>query len=286
MPISRALCASVLASLIATACGGREPVEPPVATPTVTLDHQRVPIGSPLTISYRFQVAADARFDKDYTVFVHVLDADGQSLWGDDHQPPTPTTAWKAGETIEYSRTVFVPNYPYIGPAAIRIGLYDPATGRRLTLDAPEGMRQEYQVATFELQPQSENIFLIYKDGWHPGEVARDNPAIDWQWTTNRATLSFRNPKKAGRLLLEYAARPDLVSPPQQVTLRIGDAVIASFAAEARDARLLTFPISAEQFGSDDVCELVIEVDRTFAPGGGDTRDLGIQVFHVFVDVR
>jgi hypothetical protein len=44
--------------------------------------------------------------------------------------------------------------------------------------------------------------------------------------------------------------------------------------------------VTAAQFGTGDVAELIIEVDRTFTPGGGDTRELGIQVFHTFVDAK
>lgn len=286
MSISRVLAAGLAASLLVAGCGGAEPEEPPVATPTVTLDHQLVPIGSPLKVTYRFAVADAARFDRNYKVFVHVLDSEGQGLWGDDHEPPTPTSEWKPGQTVEYTRTVFVPNYPYIGPASIRVGLYEPDSGQRLTLAGVEGMRKEYEVATLELQPQSENIFLIFKDGWFQGEVAKDNPAVEWQWTTGRATLSFRNPRQDSTLFLEYAARPDRFSSPQQVTLRIGETTIGSFAAEAKAPTLLTFPVTAAQFGTADVSEIVIEVDQTFAPGDGDVRELGIQVYHVFVDAR
>ena len=49
---------------------------------------------------------------------------------------------------------------------------------------------------------------------------------------------------------------------------------------------LLTFPVTAAQLGSADVTELVIDVDRTFTPGGSDTRELGIQVFHAFIDAK
>ena len=40
------------------------------------------------------------------------------------------------------------------------------------------------------------------------------------------------------------------------------------------------------QLGSGDVAELVIDVDRTFTPGGSDTRELGIQIFHTFIDPK
>ena len=129
-------------------------------------------------------------------MFVHVLDPTGEQLWTDDHPPVPGTSTWKPGQTIEYTRTVFVPNYPYIGEAVMRIGLYNPASGKRLTLSAQEASRKEYVVSKFQLLPQSENIFLIYKDGWHPAEVAADNAASEWQWTKKTATISFRNPKK------------------------------------------------------------------------------------------
>jgi hypothetical protein len=34
------------------------------------------------------------------------------------------------------------------------------------------------------------------------------------------------------------------------------------------------------------MAELVINVDRTFSPGGGDNRELGIRVFHAFVEPK
>src|SRR5690349_14010566 len=80
-----------------TACRSKQPAAPPVATPTVTLNHERVPLGSPLEITYKFVVANDAKFAEDYRVFVHVVDADEELMWTDDHNPPTPTTQWKPG---------------------------------------------------------------------------------------------------------------------------------------------------------------------------------------------
>ena len=104
----------------------------------------------------------------------------------------------------------------------MRIGLYNRRPGKRLTLSAPEASRKEYVVSKFQLLPQSENIFLIYKDGWHPAEVAADNAASEWQWTKKTATISFRNPKKDLTFYLEWDARTDLFTPPQQVTITMG----------------------------------------------------------------
>ena len=282
---------AVSAVALSVSCRNKGSNEPPVATPSLTLSKDKVPIGSPVKLTYKFTVSNDpqavsALNAANQWVFVHVLDPTGEQLWTDDHLPPTPTTAWKPGQTIEYTRTVFVPNYPYIGEAAVRLGIYNQQTGNRLTLGAQEVSRKEYLVAKFQLQPQSENIFLIYKDGWHPIEVASDNAASEWQWTKKTATISFKNPKRDSTFYLEYDARTDLFSPPQQVTVKIGDQTVATFAADSRDRKLLTFPLTAAQLGSGDMTELVLDVDKTFGPGGGDERQLGIRVFHAFIEPK
>jgi hypothetical protein len=285
--VSLFTCAALVAVLAASiSCGRKSDNEPPVATPSLTLNHDKVPIGSPVKLTYKFVVAPDAKFNTDYWVFVHVLDPTGELLWTEDHLPAPPTSAWKPGQTVEYTRTVFVPNYPYIGEASIRLGLYDRATTNRLTLNAQQVSRKEYLVSKFQLQPQSENIFLIYKDGWHPAEVATDNAASEWQWTKKTATISFKNPKKDSTFYLEFDARTDLFTPPQQITIRIGSGTIATFAADNRERKLYTFPITAAQLGSGDMTETVLDVDRIFSPGNGDIRELGIRVFHAFVEPK
>jgi len=85
---------------------------------------------------------------------------------------------------------------------------------------------------------------------------------------------------------IEYAGRVDKFTSPQEVTVRIGDQSIGSFTATSKDKTLVTLPVTAAQFGSGDVAELVLDVDRTFVPGGSDTRELGIQVFHTFVEPK
>jgi hypothetical protein len=279
------LCAFLLFGITTlSSCRGKRDEAPPVASVSVAMSRDRVAIGSPVRFTYRFDVAQGAKIDADYRVFVHVLDPDGERLWDDDHLPGVPTSKWAPGQHVEYTRTVFVPNYPYIGEARVRVGLYQDE--KRLPLAGNDVSRREYEVARFQLLPQSENIFLIYKDGWHPAEVAADNPASEWQWTQKAGTISFRNPKKDATLYLEYDARTDLFNPAQQVTVRMGGQPIGTFVAASRERALVTFPITAAQFGTGDMSELVIEVDKTFKPGGGDPRELGIRVFHAFVEPK
>ncbi len=271
------------------ACRRKAPEEPPVATPTLSIHRDKVAIGSPVKLTYKFTVAQNAPEiikGTDFWVFAHVLDPTGEQLWTDDHAPAQPTSTWKAGQTVEYTRTVFVPNYPYIGEAVVRLGLYDRSTGRRLAMTGTEDGRHEYVVSKFQLLPQSENVFLIYKEGWHTAEVAPDNATLEWQWTRKAATISFRNPRKDSLFYLEWDARTDLFTPPQQVTVTLNGAPVGVFPADSRDRKLVTFTISAAQFGESEMSELALTVDRTFSPGGGDTRELGLRVFHAFIEPR
>ncbi len=280
------LAAVLLALTFVGGCRGKEDNEPAVATPSLSLSRDRVPIGSAVTLTYKFVVAPNATFDKDYYVFVHILDPEGEQMWTEDHLPPVPTSAWKPGQTVEYKRTVFVPNYPFIGEAAVRLGLYDPPSGKRLALSGQDVRRHEYLVTKFQILPSSENIYLIPKDGWHPAEVDAKNPASEWQWTKKTATFSFRNPKKDATLYLQYDARPDLFTPPQHVTIKVAGQAVGEFPADAKLPTLKIFPVTAAQLGSSDMSEIVIDVDKTFSPGGGDSRELGIRVFHTYLEPK
>jgi hypothetical protein len=280
------LAACAVAGLGSFACGGGEPKEPPVATPSLKIGKDRVAIQSPVKLTYKFEVLPDAKFDTDYWVFVHVLDQDGEQLWTDDHLPSVPTSQWKPGQTVEYTRTVFVPNYPYIGEATVRLGLYSPQSGKRLALNAEDASRREYTVGKFQLLPLSENVFIIRQDGWHQPEVAPENAATEWAWTKKTATISFRNFKKDANFYLDYDARPDLTGTPQQVTVRVGDEVLSTFTADKKERALKILPISAAQLGAEEISRISIEVDRTFVPGSGDTRELGLRVFQNFVEPK
>ena len=136
-----------------------------------------MPIDSAVTLTYKFVVAPNASFDKDYWVFVHVLDPEGEQMWTDDHLPPTPTSKWKAGETVEYKRTIFVPNYPYIGEAKVRLGMYDPPSGKRLVLNAPEASRREYIVAKVQILRLVREHLRDVQGRLAPGGKRRQEPA-------------------------------------------------------------------------------------------------------------
>jgi hypothetical protein len=274
------------------ACRRKPKEEPPVATPSFSISQTRVPLGSPVEVTYKFTVAQTLpKINENYRVFVHFLDSDRERMWTDDHDLPVPTTQWKPGQVIEYTKTMFVPVYPYIGPTTVLMGLYSQASNSRLPLAGTDNGQRAYTVGKIELLAQTENIFVMFKDGWHPAETPPDNAAVEWQWTKKEATLSVRNPKKDVIFYL-HLDQPGVFAEPQKVTVTLGDQPIDSFTIQPKEELIRKPAITAAQLGTADVVDLKIAVDKTYVPAvitngaSRDPRELGVRVFHAYVQPK
>jgi hypothetical protein len=290
--VSRLRTAAVLATLAVTlaACGKAEDTTPPVGALEVSLSRQKVALGSPVEVTYKFTAAANAPNLGARRVFVHFLDADDELMWTDDHEPPTPTTEWKPGQAVEYKRTMFVPSYPYVGAAKVVAGIYSPGSNDRLKLSNEDRGDRSYKVVDFELLPQTENIFVIFKDGWHPAEVVAEGAGrTEWQWTKKEATLAFRNPKRDVVLYLQVDNPATGPNAAQQLTITLGDQPLTTVPLSATEAPVRTYTITAAQLGAGDMVEMKFLADKTFVPAldpamkSGDPRELGVRVFHAFI---
>ncbi len=291
---SFALSIIVAASLVSAsaACRKKEAPAPPVATPSMSLNHDKAPLGSPIDVTYRFVVANDAHFDQDLRVMVHVVDSDEEMMFNFDHQPPTPTTQWKPGQTIEYTRTEFIPVYPYVGEASIQVGLYSTSTQKRVALAGEDAGQKAYKVARLQLQPQTENVYTVFKEGWHPAEQAEHNATVEWQWTKKNATLVFKNPKKDVTFYFDLDNPGSVFKDAQHVQVLLGGQAVDDFTLPPAQPVLRKIPIKAAQLGTDDMVELHIAVDKSFVPSllpasnSRDPRELGVRVFHAYIDAR
>ncbi len=277
-----------LAALLLTAGCGNGTAGPQVATVNMRLDRMSVPIGGPIEMTLRFGASPDlAPMTDDYMVFVHVLDNNGEPIWNDDHQPPTPTSEWEPGQTIEYSRRVMVPLYPYIGEGDVAVGLYLPSTGERLALAGEHIGQNAYRVASLTFTPQHESSFLVYEEGWHGVEVQADNETF-WRWTDGQGVVSFQNPRGDARVMLEVAGQPNVFETPQQFSLRIGEQVLEELSLETSEPVEIDRTVTAAELGSDDVVRMELVVDQTFVPAelgsGEDSRELGVRVLSVYVE--
>lgn len=282
---------AIVSLFVVGACRRSQKPEPAVATPTVVFSTQKVPLGSPVDITYTFTVAPDAPpLTETYRVFVGFVDPDGQLMWTDDHNPPVPTTQWKANQIVTYTRTMFVPVYPYVGEARVNMGLYSTQTQKRVSLNGKDAGMRSYEVARLQLQPQTDSVFVSFKSGWHPAEVAEHNSLVSWQWTKKNAVLEFKNPKKDSTLYLETDNPGNVFSEPQKVQLVVGGKVIQEFTVQPKEQPVLRkIPITAAQLGGDDLVDLEVNIDKTFVPAllnvssGRDQRELGVRVFHAYL---
>ncbi len=293
MNITKTAVVLAVAAASMASCRRKEAPAPPLATPSVTLSHDRVPLGSPVDITYRFEVASDAPpFTEDYRVFVGVVDPDEELMWTDDHDPEIPTKTWKPGQKLEYTRTVFVPVTPYVGDTSIHMGLYSATTKKRLPLSGQDAGQRAYKVGKLQLLPQTENVFTVYKEGWHGPETALDNASVEWQWTKKTGTLAFRNPKKDSIFYLDID-NPSMTFPDgQHVQVSLGDQLVSDFTLPPAKRSLHKILLSTAQLGVEDIAELRIGVDKTFVPAlvpgsnNKDPRDLGVRVFHAFIEPK
>jgi hypothetical protein len=275
-----------------TGCSRSQVAESPVATPTVSLARNDAAVGMPLEMNYRFVVAPGApAFTDDYWVFVHFLDADGEMMWTDDHQPVVPTRQWKPGQAIEYPRTTFVPKFPYVGATRVEVGLFSPKTGARLPMTGTTKGQHSYEVATFNLRLQTDNLYVVFKDGWHETEVD-ESSGTEWQWSKKSATLAFRNPTRDVVFYFQCDQPVHGLGEQQRVELRIASTVIDSFVLAPGQRELRKVPIGKAQLGDAETVEVEVAVDKTFVPANmtqlknTDPRELGIRVFRAYVQPK
>jgi len=79
--------------------------------------------------------SAEQQPAKNYTVFVHVVDRDGQMVGQWDQQPAAgkaPTSGWEPGIVVTDEYRVRIQAGAGNGPYQVYVGMYDPATGTRL----------------------------------------------------------------------------------------------------------------------------------------------------------
>jgi hypothetical protein len=91
--------------------------------------------GEALTLSLYWQ--ANAPTSLPYTVFTHLITADGFTVTGQDNPPvwgSYPTTDWSPSERITDKYTLTVPVETVPGDYRVRVGWYDPATLERVKL--------------------------------------------------------------------------------------------------------------------------------------------------------
>jgi hypothetical protein len=268
--------------MLAGACGRRQPAEIHAISPAFETNRPRAPLGSFIEVTYTWNVAPTAKkLDKDYRAFVQFLDSQKVMLFGDDHVPAPPPVEWEPGKSYSYKRTVFVPIYPYVGDVQVVMGLY---SGRdRLALQGEDLGLQAYKVADMEFLPQTENIFLVYKEGWHNPESSPENPSLERTWTKKDALVSFKNPKQDIIVYLEADTNFKAFTEPPVLTVSVGEDVGLEIPIENSEVFLKRIRFKAEDLGDGDWVDLRLSMNQSFVPKelglNQDERELGLLVY-------
>ena len=286
-----ALVAALGAMLWLPACSRRKAAEVNPIIPSIKVNRVKVPLGSALEITYTWTVEPGAKkLGQDYRALVHFIDSHDVMLFEDDHAPVPPTSTWEPGKTYTYTRTRFVPVYPYVGNVEVRMGLYPhPGRGERPALKGEDRGFREYQVAKLELLPQTENVFLVYKEGWHNPETHPDNPSVERNWTKKDALVSFKNPKKDVVVYLEGDTCVKCFPTPPELTVTIGNNVGLRFPIDGPQVYLKKIHVKAADLGTDEWVDLRLSMSESFVPKNlnpplnNDERELGLNVYHLYV---
>jgi hypothetical protein len=283
--------AAALGILLLPACSRRKPAEVNPIIPSIKVNRVKVPLGSALEITYTWTLEPGAKkLDQDYRALVHFVDSHDVMLFEDDHFPIPPTKTWEPGKTYTYARTRFVPVYPYVGDVEVRMGLYPyPGRGERPALKGEDRGFREYKVATLELLPQTENVFLVYKEGWHNPETHPENPSVERNWTKKEALVSFKNPKKDVIVYLEGDTCVKCFPTTPELTVTIGNDVGLRFPIEGPQVYLKKIHVKATDLGNDEWVDLRLSMNQSFVPKNlnpplnNDERELGFDVYHLYV---
>ena len=286
-----ALAAGLAAVLLLPACSRRKPAEVNPIVPSIAFNRVKAPLGSALEITYTWTLEPGAKkLDQNYWALVHFLDNHEVMLFSDDHQPEPPPSTWEPGKTYSYTRTRFVPVYPYVGEVEVRMGLTPPSgRGERLALKGDDAGLREYRVAKLELLPQTENIFLVYKEGWHNPETHPENPSVERTWTKKEALVSFKNPRKDVIVYLEGDTCVKCFPETPRLTMSVGNNVGITFPIEGPQVYLEKVRVKAADLGDEEWTDLRLSMNRSFVPKdldpplNSDDRELGFNVYHLYV---
>jgi hypothetical protein len=273
------------------ACSRRKSAEINPIVPSFKVNRSRAPLGSAIEVTCTWTVEAGAsKIPPGYRALLHFLDSHKVVLFTDDHAPiPAPET-WEPGKTYSYTRTVFIPIYPYVGEVDVAMGLY-PSVGRgeRIALKGEDLGLRAYKVARMEFLPQTENIFPVYKEGWHNPEAHPENPSVERTWTKKEALMSFKNPKRDVIVYLQADTCVKCFKATPVLTVSVNNKVGLTMPIEDPNIFLKKIKVKAGDLGTEEWVDLRLSMNDSFVPKeltpplNNDDRELGLLVYHLYV---
>jgi hypothetical protein len=169
----------------------------------VTLN-RTAPLGSPIEMTFKFAVAPDAHFAEDVRVMVHVVDTDEQMIFARSQPLGRFHDSMEARSDDRYTRTEFVPVYPYVGDASVQVGLLDGSiSAYRL---AARGRAAGLPRRAFAAAADRQRLHGVQRR-LAPGRSGDQSSRVEWQWTKKTATMAFKNPKRDSTFYIDVTIR-------------------------------------------------------------------------------
>lgn len=282
--------ALVVAAAVIAGCGEELPerrmeVEPALELPDSLAPGQPVDIGYVWTPGAEFQPPAD-----DYKVFLHVVDPDGNIIEQDDHYPPVPTSQWTSGEPVTYSRWLYPTSQAEVDYLDFYVGIYDDDGQVGVRWDGAWENRPE--VRRVDIREDDSRGIPVYVEGFHENEVDAEHPSIRWTWMQRRGVVAFGNPRGPAILHLRgHSPVDETGGKPQTVRILVDGEELTTLEISDSTPWLERIEVPAEAVGSGDWVEVTLEVDSFFVPAhvdpaSADTRELGLQIFGLYLAPR
>ena len=252
--------------------------------PRTITDFLYVKMNYEFTFSDKFKELSD-----DYTVFVHFWrPKNKEMLMGDDHTPAKKFSQWKTGDSVRYSRRIFIPRFidefdiGFEGyeEVILTIGLYKPEVKESKII-----LHQE----TLNIHPESLNApEIVYSKGWYQPETdlkIKNRNKSTWRWTAKKAVCIIENPKKESLLEIRGGVDKSKLQD-QKIIFKINNKILEEFIPEAGEFSK-KYIVAPGILGNKDEFKLTVESDKTFIPsalnpGFKDVRELGVQVFFLY----
>jgi len=272
---------ATLVGAIASVVPAAARAEAPLVEPTFVAVPARAALGSAVEVTYTWTTAAAFKAPgRGYRAVLQVRDDHDALLFSDDHAPQPAPETWRPDRTYTYRRTFFVPVYPYIGPASVFLDLLPPADDAT----GVQAVTARFKVATLELLPQVENIFVVYKDGWHTPEITPGRPDLERTWTKREAVATFKNPRKDLVIYLEADTDAKAFARPPVLTLTVGQRRVATIPIKDSHLFLEKVNVGTAVLGDAEWVDLHISMNGSFTrPGEPEPRELGLRVSHLYV---
>lgn len=280
----------IIALMLLTSCNknsGNKGIELEMKLlPDTITDLLYVKMNYNFTLTEKFSAS---QLDGDYRIFVHFWRMKTKEmLLQDDHQPEKKIAEWKPGDTVSYSRVVFIPQFldefdiDFEGFEEVRltVGLYKPSDEANKII-----LYQEILTVNAASLNAPEKV---YDEGWNQPEtnLKMKNPdERSWRWTKKKAVCIIENPQKESLLIIRGGVDKAIYTD-QSVTFKINDTVLETFVPETAKFSK-RYVISPQMMGKEDEFKLIIETDKTFFPSQlnkdvNDERELGVQIYFLY----